>query len=81
MRRANQTDLCSEGKKLLDKELADRKALIARGGTPKGGKEFSLRLIGLRLSNLRDERATQDAGKLDSVSVKTSCVRRPGCNN
>lgn len=55
---------------MLDKEIAERKALVARGGVPKGGKEFSLRLIGLRLSNLRDEQLTKNkGGKLDGVSA------------
>ncbi|KAK4055057.1 hypothetical protein OIO90_003398 [Microbotryomycetes sp. JL221] len=46
-----------EGKRLLDKEIADRAKAVARGQVPKGGKQLSLRLIGLKLSNLRDERS------------------------
>ncbi|KAM0791793.1 hypothetical protein ACM66B_004056 [Microbotryomycetes sp. NB124-2] len=52
----------AEGKRLLDKEVAERNRLIAKGGTPKGGKDFNLRLIGLRLSNLRDERDSKANG-------------------
>ena len=62
----------SEGKKLLDAEMASRRAVIAKGGTPKGGKEFRLRLIGLRLSNLRDDKNVKGSGQLDGVSV--SCI-------
>lgn len=49
--------------------MANRRAIIAKGGTPKGGKEFCLRLIGLRLSNLRDDKNVKGSGKLDGVST------------
>ncbi|KAK4050692.1 hypothetical protein OIV83_003418 [Microbotryomycetes sp. JL201] len=52
----------AEGKRLLDKEVAERSKAISKGGTPKGGKDFNLRLIGLRLSNLRDERSSKTKG-------------------
>lgn len=75
--------ISSEGKKLLDKEIANRRQMIARGQTPKGGKDFHLRLIGLRLSNLRDEKATKGKGKLDKVSAVTwaAAFRKPSLSS
>ncbi|KAK4704754.1 DNA polymerase kappa, partial [Phenoliferia sp. Uapishka_3] len=61
--------LYREGKKLLDKEISDRKTAVARGQPVKGKKELTIRLLGLRVSNLRDDAAS--TGKLDSWAGKT----------
>lgn len=51
--------------------MKDRQDAITRGDKVKGGKNFVLnaRLLGLRVSNLRDDRIEKKANKLDSVST------------
>ncbi|KAM0747038.1 DNA/RNA polymerase [Meredithblackwellia eburnea MCA 4105] len=61
-----------EGKKLLDKEIADRKKALARGIKVKGKKEFSLRLLGLRMGNLRDESERKQGGKSINKTMASS---------
>jgi hypothetical protein len=58
------------GKELLDKELAARYQAF-NSGKPvkgcKGAKDMRIRLMGLRLNNLRDELAGARRGALDVV--------------
>jgi len=56
--------------------MKDRQAAITRGEKVKGGKNFILcaRLLGLRVSNLRDEREEKKANKLDGVSQYSPAI-------
>lgn len=68
----------SEGERLLKKEIADRVTAFARGEKLKGaGKDLSLRLIGLRMSNLRDDRkekkTARNLNKVRSASSRGCC--------
>ncbi|BGP33266.1 hypothetical protein JCM10296v2_005060 [Rhodotorula toruloides] len=60
-------DIVRLGLHLLHKEMDDRAAAIKRGEKVKGGKGSKLkaRLLGLRMSNLRDEREVKRGNKLD----------------
>lgn len=62
-------DLVRIGLMLLHKEIDERPKLIARGEEVKGGRNpvLKARLLGLRVGNLRDERALAKANKLDGV--------------
>ncbi|GAA5844419.1 hypothetical protein JCM5353_008291 [Sporobolomyces roseus] len=66
-------DIHHYGLQLLHKEMKDRQAAITRGEKVKGGKNFILcaRLLGLRVSNLRDEREEKKANKLDGFIQRT----------
>ncbi|SCV73369.1 BQ2448_7295 [Microbotryum intermedium] len=58
--------LYREGKRLLEKEVEGWKKERAKGNKTKGGDRFALRLIGLRVSNLRDMRALREGkGKIE----------------
>ncbi|BGP25712.1 hypothetical protein JCM10295v2_004645 [Rhodotorula toruloides] len=60
-------DICRLGLHLLRKEMDDRAAAIRRGEKVKGGKgpRIKARLLGLRMSNLRDDRVVKRGNKLD----------------
>uniref|UniRef100_A0A0K3C6K6 DNA polymerase kappa n=1 Tax=Rhodotorula toruloides TaxID=5286 RepID=A0A0K3C6K6_RHOTO len=60
-------DIVRLGLHLLHKEMDDRAAAIKRGEKVKGGKgsQLKARLLGLRMSNLRDEREVKRGNKLD----------------
>ncbi|GAA6060585.1 hypothetical protein JCM10212_006820 [Sporobolomyces blumeae] len=66
-------EIYRHGLQLLHKEMDDRKAAITRGEKVKGGTAFVLkaRLLGLRLSNLRDEREEKKGNKLDGFVRRT----------
>ncbi|GAA6015594.1 hypothetical protein JCM11491_007168 [Sporobolomyces phaffii] len=66
-------DIYRLGLALLHKEMEDRQAAITRGEKVKGGKNFVLnaRLLGLRVSNLRDERIEKKTNKLDGFVQRT----------
>ena len=61
--------------KLFEQALAEEKKRL-------GGRMPALRLIGLRMSNLRDEKGGKQGGKLDGVSwsVQVTCVVRKVLN-
>lgn len=58
------------GVDLLEKEIEARAAAIKRGEEVKGGQNpvLKARLLGLRLTNLRDDRELAKGNKLDGVS-------------
>lgn len=55
----------AEARKLFEQALAEEKQRL-------GGRMPALRLIGLRMSNLRDEKGGRQGGKLDGVSREAS---------
>ncbi|GAA5991851.1 hypothetical protein JCM5350_002724 [Sporobolomyces pararoseus] len=67
-------DIYHYGLNLLHKEMKDRQDAITRGEKVKGGRNFILnaRLLGLRVSNLRDERIEKKANKLDGFIQRTN---------
>ncbi|GAA5827398.1 hypothetical protein JCM11251_003793 [Rhodosporidiobolus azoricus] len=67
-------DIYEYGIHLFRKEQEDRRAAFARGEKVKGGKNVALRprLLGLRVSNLRDEREVKKAGNLDGYFMKSA---------
>lgn len=56
---------------LLHKEIEERAAAIKRGEKVRGGQNpvLKVRLLGLRLTNLRDDREVAKGNKLDGVST------------
>ncbi|KDE05235.1 hypothetical protein MVLG_04370 [Microbotryum lychnidis-dioicae p1A1 Lamole] len=69
--------LYREGKRLLEKEFEGWKKERAKGNKTKGGNRFALRLIGLRVSNLRDMRALKEGkGKIEDW-VRQGKRKRP----
>lgn len=62
-------ELVKLGITLLHKERADRAKAIKQGKAVKGGNNpiLNVRLLGLRVGNLRDERALAKTKKLDGV--------------
>jgi hypothetical protein len=65
------------GKELLDKELAARYHAFDSGKPVKGcrgARDMHIRLMGLRLSNLRDELAGVRTGSLDAVCSTLSPI-------
>lgn len=67
------------GLMLLHKEIEVRAAAIKRGEPVKGGRNpvLKARLLGLRLTNLRDDRELAKGNKLDSVR----CAGLPSLRN
>ncbi|GAA6010020.1 hypothetical protein JCM10207_007522 [Rhodosporidiobolus poonsookiae] len=67
-------DIFELGLRLLRKEQDDRHAALARGDAVKGGKNVLLRprLLGLRVSNLRDEREVKKEAKLDGFFTRAA---------
>lgn len=66
------TWLYREGRKLLDKEIQLRHQAFDSGKPVKGSggkRDMKLRLIGLRMSNLKDEKKNGKKEGLDSVSL------------
>ncbi|GAA5889549.1 hypothetical protein JCM6882_007067 [Rhodosporidiobolus microsporus] len=65
-------DIYEYGLRLFRKEQEDRHAALARGEKVKGGKNVMLkpRLLGLRVSNLRDEREVKKENKLDGYFTR-----------
>jgi hypothetical protein len=59
------------GLRQFRKEQEDRKNGVAQGKAVKGGQTavMRLRLLGLRVSNLRDEREVKKENKLDGVRL------------
>ncbi|GAA6052983.1 hypothetical protein JCM3770_001163 [Rhodotorula araucariae] len=71
-------DLVRHGLGLLHKEMDDRRAALLRGEAVKGGANPALkaRLLGLRVGNLRDDRALANTNKLDGW-VRASARKTP----
>lgn len=69
-------DMVRYGLMLLHKEIENRAAAIKRGEVVKGGQNpiLKARLLGLRLTNLRDDREVAKVNKLDGVSLSASWV-------
>ena len=69
------------GLELLHNEIDERVAAIKRGEKVRGGQNpvLKARLLGLRLTNLRDDREVAKGNKLDSVSTHSlSCSCKAG---
>ncbi|GAA5980773.1 hypothetical protein JCM11641_002643 [Rhodosporidiobolus odoratus] len=71
-------EIYEHGLRLLRKEQEDRRIALAKGEKVKGGKNVALkpRLLGLRVSNLRDEREVKKEKKLDGWFMKLASPKK-----